>query len=242
MEAPHGEPQPPRGLSFDRSSLFRAVGRSALGAGALVVAGTFAYLVFCTALVIAYRWIDPPTTVVQSQRRLEALVDGRDYERIYIPVSRDDVELHLLHAVVAAEDNLFYEHSGFDWKAIETAYREGGRRGGSTISQQLAKNLFLSTHRSYLRKAYEVPLTVVIELILPKDRILELYVNVAEWGDGIFGVEAAAQRHFGVAATHLTRRQAAALASILPDPRRRGPRLTGRYTNVILRRMNQLGY
>ena len=209
---------------------------------AVLVAVVASYLAVCSTLILSYRWVDPPTTTVQFQRRLEALVAGQEYSTTYIPVDGQRVGSHIRHAVVAAEDNRFFEHSGFDWNAIETAYREGGRRGGSTISQQLAKNLFLTTHRSYLRKALEVPLTVAIELTLPKERILELYVNVAEWGNGVFGVEAASQKYFGVGADTISRRQAAALASCLPDPRRRRPRLNGWYTNTILRRMDQLGY
>ncbi len=239
---PHLEPPSTGGLKWYYMPWVRRARRHVLRFLLLLACASAVYLAICTALVVAYRWIDPPTTMVQSQRRLEALFEDREYGKIYQPLSGSAISSHLFNAVVAAEDNRFFEHSGFDWEAIETAYREGGRRGGSTISQQLAKNLFLSTHRSYLRKAFEVPLTIMIELILPKERILELYVNIAEWGVGLFGVEAAAQEHFGVGAGQLDRRQAAALASCLPDPRRRTPRLRGWYTNVILRRMNQLGY
>jgi len=216
----------------------KAVSRLALALATLLVS----YLGVCTMLIVSYRWVEPPTTAVQVQRRLEALVQGRTYARDYDPIPGYAMSPSILHSVVAAEDGRFFEHKGFDWDAIETAYRDGGRRGGSTISQQLAKNLFLTTHRSYLRKALEVPLTILLELILPKNRILELYVNVIEWGDGIYGAEAAARYHFGISADRLSRRQAAAMASCLPDPLHRVPRLHGWYTNVIIRRMDVMGY
>lgn len=201
-----------------------------------------AYIGLSANLILAYRWLDPPVTTVQVQRQLEALWADGSYRLVYRFRPASAISSHLTGAVVAAEDNRFYDHRGFDLGAIETAVREGGRRGASTISQQVAKNLFLTTHRSYLRKAFEVPLTIVLELFLPKERILELYVNVAEWGDGVFGAEAAAQHYFGISADQLSRQQAAALAACLPDPRRRQPRLDGRYTRIILNRMNQLGY
>jgi monofunctional glycosyltransferase len=127
--------------------------------------------------------------------------------------------------VVAAEDAKFLDHEGFDWEAIQKALERNERRGrvvagGSTISQQLAKNLFLSGERSWLRKAREAVLTAMLELALDKRRILELYLNFAEWGEGVFGAEAAARHHFGVPASQLTEAQAAWLAAILPSPRR----------------------
>jgi monofunctional biosynthetic peptidoglycan transglycosylase len=239
---PQPEVQQPGALRFGDGSGWRQTRRVAGWTAGVFAALVVAYLAVCSTLVVSYRWVDPPTTAVQFQRRIEALAEASDYSRAYVPVRSPHISTHILNAVVAAEDNRFFEHLGFDWDAIETAYKEGGRRGGSTVSQQLAKNLFLTTHRSYLRKALEVPLTVAIELILPKERILELYVNVAEWGDGVFGVEAASRRYFSIGADRLSRRQSAALASCLPDPRRRRPRLDGRYTTIILRRMDQLGY
>lgn len=203
------------------------------------------YFTLCSLLLVLYNWVYPPTTGVQIQRRVEALFADRqqnEYRKRYKPRSVPEISPHLLHAVVAAEDTRFFEHEGFDWEAIRQAYEEGGRRGGSTISQQLAKNLFLTTHRSYVRKAFEVPLTFLTELLLRKDRILEIYVNVVEWGDGVYGVEMAARSYFNVSAESLSRTQAAALASCLPDPRRRRPRTGSWYTNVILRRMDALGY
>lgn len=208
----------------------------------MVAACSGAYVGLSSAVVVAYRWIDPPITAIQAQRRLEAVLEGVPYQRTYHPRPASVISDNVLHAVVAAEDNRFFQHRGFDWDAIETAINEGRGRGASTISQQLTKNLFLTTHRSYLRKAVEAPMTLLIEVVLSKDRILELYVNVIEWADGVYGIEAAMQHHFGGSADRVSRRQAAALASCLPDPRRRRPRMNGWYTNIIIRRMNQMGY
>lgn len=131
----------------------------------------------------------------------------------------------LKRAVVAAEDTKFVDHEGFDWEGIQKAFEKNEKRGkvvagGSTISQQLAKNLFLSGKRSWLRKAQEALITWMLESMMDKQRILEIYLNVAEWGDGVFGAEAAAQHYFGVSAGRLSARQAAWLAAILPAPRR----------------------
>lgn len=139
-----------------------------------------------------------------------------DYSRISSQVKR---------AVVAAEDSGFTQHDGIDWEAIEKAARDNLRkgkikRGGSTITMQLAKNLFLSSERSFIRKGQEVVLTGMLELVHDKRRILELYLNVAEWGVGVFGIEAAAQHYFGIPAAALTAEQSAWLAAILPAPRR----------------------
>ena len=159
-----------------------------------------------------------------------------DYERISI---------HLKRAVVAAEDDRFLDHEGFDWEGIQRALEKNERQGryaagGSTISQQLAKNLFLSPSKSWLRKGQEAVLTVMIETTWDKRRILEVYLNVVEWGNGIFGAEAAAQRYYGTSAANLGPAQAARLAVMLPNPRRYernyGPRLAA-HANRIQRRM-----
>ncbi len=218
--------------------LKRGVVRLTIVAAAIVIG----YCGFCTTLIITYRWIDPPTTTVQIQRHVEALIGGREYSRTYKPRPVSEISPHIPTSAIAAEDGRFFEHGGFDWDSIETAMSEGRGRGASTISQQLAKNLFLTTHRSYFRKGLELPLTFLIELLLPKERIIELYVNVVEWGDGIFGAEAAARYHYGTDSRDISRRQAAAMAACLPDPRRRRPQLDGRYTNIILRRMDRMGY
>ena len=206
----------------------------------LMVLATFYGL--CALCLFAYNWIDPPTTMVQMQRRVEAFSEETPYEKRYWPT--DQISEHLPHAVVAAEDGRFFEHGGIDWEAIEKALEdtEGGRRrGGSTITQQLVKNLFLTTHSAYWRKALELPLTYLAELLLPKERILTLYLNVVEWGRGVYGAEAAAQHHYSVPAAQLSRYQAAALAACLPNPLERTPQTIGWYTEIILTRMGQMG-
>lgn len=205
-----------------------------------------AWLVCAALWLVALRWVDPPTTGVQVQRRIEATLSGSDYTKRYRPLSLDQVSIHLPRAVVAAEDTRFWEHGGIDWQAVEQAIDErsqGRRRGGSTISQQLAKNLFLTTHSSWLRKAAEVPLTFLVELILPKRRILELYVNVVEWGPpGVYGIEAASRHHYGIGASSLDREQSSRLAACLPLPRRRVPQAMDRYSAIVIERMERLGW
>jgi monofunctional biosynthetic peptidoglycan transglycosylase len=174
------------------------------------------------------RVVQPPATTVQVARAMQRLVGG---QRPWWPerrvVARDAIAPALRRAVLAAEDARFYEHHGFDFVEIEAALdrkARGGRlRGASTITQQVAKNLFLWEGRSYVRKGLEAWCTVALEAVVPKDRILDLYLNLAEWGDGTFGAEAAAQRWFGVSAQALTGAQAARLAAVLPAPRRWRP-------------------
>ncbi|NNE35199.1 MAG: monofunctional biosynthetic peptidoglycan transglycosylase [Rhodothermales bacterium] len=210
--------------------------------GRIIVVLLTSYFALCTLFLILLNWTYPLTSGVHIQRRVESLFSEGEYTKRYLPEAPEDISLHLRRAVVAAEDTRFFEHGGFDWEAIQEAYEEGGRRGGSTISQQLAKNLFLTTHRSYVRKALEVPLTFLTEIFLPKERILDIYLNVVEWGEGVYGAEAASRAYFGKSAAGLTRTEAAALASCLPNPRQRRPHLNGWYTRVILRRMAMLGY
>ena len=154
---------------------------------------------------------------------------------------------HVPRAVVAAEDSRFYQHRGFDWQEMEAAGRQAERtgaprRGASTITQQLVKNLFLTTHRNVVRKGLEIALTPAAELILPKERILELYLNQIEWGPGVFGIEAAARHHYGVAATALSRAQALRLAAVIPAPRVRQPARMGWYARIIDGRMRAMGW
>ena len=161
----------------------------------------------------------------------------------WVPYER--ISLHLKRAVVAAEDDRFVDHEGFDWEGIQRALEKNERRGrfaagGSTITQQLAKNLFLSPSKSWLRKGQEAVLTVMIEWTWDKRRILEVYLNVVEWGTGLFGAEAAAQRYYGVSAARLGPSQAARLAVMLPNPRHYernyGPRLAA-HADRVQRRM-----
>ncbi|MEN9791782.1 MAG: monofunctional biosynthetic peptidoglycan transglycosylase [Gemmatimonadota bacterium] len=179
--------------------------------------------------ILPLNLVQPLTTAVIVQRSIQRAIDGKRpiYPRRDV-VSRAAISANLRRAVLAAEDDRFYLHWGFDLEEIEKAIaiaKRGGRlRGASTITQQVAKNLFLWEGRSFVRKGYEAYLTLVLELCLPKDRILDLYLNLAEWGDGIFGAEIAARQHFGVPAAKLTREQAARLAAILPSPRLWSPR------------------
>ncbi len=209
-----------------------------------------AYYAVCVLLLVVYRFAWPPTTGVQLQRRLEARAAGRAYAVERRNMRMGEMSAHVPRAVVAAEDGRFYTHRGFDLVEMRHARRdlvEGGRmRGASTITQQLMKNLFGCACRNPLlggmRKLYDWSLTPAAELILGKRRILELYLNSAEWGDGVFGVEAAARHHFHTSARRLTRSQAAALAALLPNPHRRTPANTGAYRRDILRRMNARGW
>lgn len=225
-----------------RGILFRLL-RRLVG---LIVTLVLTYLALCVLLLAAYRVTMPPITTVQLQRAVEATLANAPYTRQYQPVSPDAVSPHLPRAVIAAEDARFYLHGGIDWQALRDVRDEvaqGGRmRGGSTITQQVVKNLFLTTHRSYLRKGLEVPLAYAAELLLPKDRLVHLYVNVVEWGPGVFGAEAAAQHHFGIPAVELSRTQGAGLAACLPAPRTRTPQGMGSYARIIEQRMAQHGW
>jgi len=178
--------------------------------------------------VLAVRWVDPPTTATMVQRVVERGLRGEGWTWVdHRPVPLEQMGSALPRAVVASEDGRFFVHGGFDYEGICAALeanRSGGRlRGGSTISQQVARNVFLVQHRSWLRKGVEVWYTVWLELLVPKERILELYLNVAESGPHHFGFEAAAQHWYGRPAAKLSREQAARLAALLPAPRSRTP-------------------
>ena len=206
-----------------------------------------AFLWSLAALVlVAARWIDPPTTAVQMQRRVQAWIHGTPYQKRYDFVPLGKISRDFQHAVIAAEDGRFYQHHGFDWQAIETAAEgdlEGGRiRGGSTLTQQLVKNLFFGTGRSVVRKGAEFTLVPVAELVLGKRRILELYLNVVEWGPGVYGAESACRYYYRSSARNIDREQAAQLAAILPLPLKRRPERMTRYSEIILDRMQQVGW
>jgi monofunctional biosynthetic peptidoglycan transglycosylase len=174
--------------------------------------------------IAALRFLPPLGSALMAQRWVEARSAGRSFRLQYdwVPMAR--ISPALRAAAVASEDQRFYEHGGFDWKSMQDAvseWREGRKlRGASTISQQVAKNLFLWPGRSLVRKALEAWLTLWIEWLWPKQRILEVYLNVAELGDGVFGVEAASRRYFGRSAASLGRAESALLAAALPSPRR----------------------
>jgi monofunctional biosynthetic peptidoglycan transglycosylase len=196
--------------------------------------------------LLAARWIDPPTTAVHIQRRFQAWIHGKPYHERYIFIPLSQISPDFQHAVVAAEDARFYQHHGFDWHEIQIAAEddmEGGRsRGASTITQQLVKNLFFGTGRSVLRKGAEFTLVPVAELVLGKRRILELYLNVVEWGPGIYGAESAALIYDRTAARNIGREQGARLAAILPAPLKRRPERMNHYSTLILERMRQMGW
>lgn len=187
-----------------------------------------------------------PASTAFMQARLDSLRAKDPSARLsHRWVAYERISVHLKRAVVAAEDAKFVGHEGFDWEAIQKAIERNEREGkvvagASTISQQLAKNLFLSGERTWLRKAQEAVITAMLESVMSKRRILEIYLNVAEWGEGIFGAEAAARYHFGVSAGELNAEQGAWLAVILPSPRRyfRGyatPYLQGRVDTILAR-------
>src|SRR6266704_391599 len=192
-------------------------------------------------ILVAARWIDPPTTVVHMQRRLQAWIQHKPYHERYKFIPLNQISSDLQHAVVAAEDARFYQHHGFDWEEIQIAAEddlEGDRtRGASTITQQLVKNLFFGTGRSFVRKGAEATLVPVAEFVLGKRRILEIYLNVVEWGPGIYGAESACRYYDETPARNIGRQQAARLAAILPAPLRRRPERMNNYSETILRRM-----
>jgi monofunctional biosynthetic peptidoglycan transglycosylase len=176
----------------------------------------FIFQLFC---IILFKWVNPPITMTQ----LVSWISGHGLKRDY--VNRNNISPHARLAVIAAEDQTFPDHNGFDWKSIKQAmkYNEehaNKRRGASTISQQTAKNVFLWQGGGFFRKGLEVYFTFMIELLWGKKRILEVYLNVIEMGDGIFGIEMAAQKYFGKPAKNLTQREAALIAACLPNPKR----------------------
>ena len=197
-------------------------------------------------ILVAARWIDPPTTAVHMQRRMQAWVHPTPYHKRYEFVPLNRIAPDFQHAVIAAEDSRFYQHHGFDWQAMQIAAEDdmgGGRiRGGSTLTQQLVKNLFFGTGRSIIRKGAEFTLVPVAELVLGKRRILELYLNDVEWGPGVYGAESACRYYYGISARNIGREQAARLAAILPLPLKRRPDHMNHYSELILERMDQIGW
>jgi monofunctional biosynthetic peptidoglycan transglycosylase len=197
-------------------------------------------------ILLAARWIDPPSTAVHIQRRLQAWIHHHPYHEHYKFIPLSQISPDLQHAIIAAEDARFYQHHGFDWHEVQIAAEddlEAGRtRGASTITQQLVKNLFFGTGRSVLRKGAEFTLVPVAESVLGKRRILEIYLNVVEWGPGIYGADSACRYYNGTAARSIGRQQAARLAAILPAPLKRRPERMNNYSARILERMRQMGW
>jgi monofunctional biosynthetic peptidoglycan transglycosylase len=213
--------------------------------GLLVV--IMALYAVCAICVLGLRWIDPPTTTVQIERRWEASRLHRPYKKRYDFVPLRRIAPVLQHAVVSAEDGRFRQHHGFDWVEMEKVLEDDikrGRvgRGGSTITQQLVKNLFLTTERSFIRKGAEFAVVPMVEALLSKDRILELYLNVIEWGPGIYGAQAASEYYYHLPASGVNREQAARLAAIIPAPLKRKPERMNDYSEEILNRMARVGW
>lgn len=209
------------------------------------------FLLFCSyelwifGHVLWWKWNNPVATSFMSIRLQEMRKTNSAARLSYQWVDYSAISKHLKRAVIAAEDGKFMQHNGFDWDGIKRAMEKNRRRGaraagGSTISQQLAKNLFLSPSRNYFRKAQEALITLMIEACWDKRRILEVYLNVVEWGNGVFGAQAAARRHYNIPAIYISATQAAHMAVMLPNPReyeRRLPSHAARYSGEILRRM-----
>ena len=228
---------PRLGSRHRRARALRAVLRWA--AAALI-----AWFALCVLGLVYLRFFPPLVTMYQLQRWVQH-GDPPGSASGFVPLQR--LGPHLRHAVVAAEDTRFFDHNGVDWEGMRDAAEdnwERGRvwRGGSTITQQLVKNLFFPTFGSLVRKVLEIPLSLLADLILPKDRILELYLNIVEWGPGIYGGEDAAQNYYEIPASFLSRQQAARLAAVLPNPRTRRPARMNAYSAKILGRMAALGW
>ena len=226
-----------------RNGLLRRLARRLL----LLAIGAAACAVL---MVVMLRWINPPTSAFMLGARLEALIAGEhDYANHYQWVDLERISPQAALAVIAAEDQQFPFHSGFDYKSIREAVRHNAVsrhiRGASTISQQVAKNLFLWSGRSLLRKGLEASFTLLIEWCWPKERILEMYLNIAEFGRGIYGVQAAAQHFYHKDARRLNRADSALLAAVLPNPRRfrvEAPsRLVLTHRDWIAQQMTELG-
>jgi monofunctional biosynthetic peptidoglycan transglycosylase len=209
------------------------------------------FLVTSIAFCALLRWCPAPTSAFMLYRHFEDLVDDQTFKSIdYTWVSSEKISSNASAAVIASEDQRFFQHSGFDLDSIQSSidvYMDGGKlRGASTISQQVAKNLFLTPSKSFLRKGLEVWFTILIEIMWTKERILVMYLNIAEFGDHLFGIEAASRHYFGIPAKQLSRAQAALLAATLPNPivlhANRPSNYVLKRQHWILRQMQNLGY
>ncbi|MGI4020459.1 MAG: monofunctional biosynthetic peptidoglycan transglycosylase [Janthinobacterium lividum] len=199
--------------------------------------------------VLLYRFVNPPITLLMIDRGFERKAAGKDWkiDRSWVPF--DQISINLKKAAVASEDQLFLEHHGFDLTAIERAIEKNQHSnkliGGSTISQQTAKNVFLWPGRSYIRKAFEAYFTMLIEVLWSKQRIMEVYLNVIEMGDGIYGIEAASQEYFKHPAFELTKKQASLIVGVWPNPLKWSPVKPTRYIRhrsfLIMKNMRRLG-
>lgn len=225
-------------MQIKQKSILRRLKRAAL-----------LFFTLTTVSVLLLRWVPPFCSALMIENRIASWFTVGDYTARYDWVPMEKISPNMGVAVAAAEDQQFADHFGFDVKAIEKAmvYNEKHRktRGASTISQQTAKNLFLWSDRSWVRKGFEVYFTLLIETLWPKERILEVYLNIVEFGDGIYGVEAAAQYFFHKSAKQITASEAALLAAVLPNPHRLRVGQPSDYVRKrqawILNQMNQLG-
>ncbi len=212
----------------------------------LLLAALLAYQLWFFVRVVWWNYVDPGTSAVMRERLAELREKNPRAALQFRWTPYERISAHLKRAIVAAEDAKFLDHEGFDWEAIQKAAEKNLRRGrvvagGSTISQQLAKNLFLTSRRTPWRKLEEAAITVMLEAVMSKRRILEIYLNIIEWGNGVFGAEAASHHYFGKSAASLEPGEAARLAAMVPNPRfydrhRETPFLE-RQTGILLRRM-----
>ena len=210
---------------------------------------TLLFLAATILPVLLFRLLHPPVTTLMIERRIASWFSEGKYSPAYHWVPFDKIAPVMSAAVIASEDQNFAQHSGFDWKAIQKAMdhneRSSRTKGASTLTQQTAKNLFLWSRRSWVRKGFEAYFTLLLEGCWNKRRILETYLNIVEFGDGIYGVEAAAQHYFGKPASKLNASEAALLAAVLPNPHRYSVKSPGPYVRDrqqwILQQMDQLG-
>lgn len=232
--------------------ILRWIKKNKIASIAISVAGILflQYLALPNNSLQSLRKNNPGKTAMMAQREDEAAESGKKFliQQNWVPLSR--ISKHLVNAVIVSEDGMFYEHEGVDWyevgESIEKNFEKGkAARGGSTISQQLSKNLYLSTSKDPIRKLKELIITLRMERMLSKRRILEIYLNAIEWGDGVFGAEAASKRYFGKSASQLTREEAAQMAAVIPSPRKHQPNVLSKYvarrSSIILSRMSARG-
>ena len=215
-----------------------------------IITQVFIWFLLSTVLwVLTYKFVNPPITLLMIQRNIERNSEGKSAKMEKEWVEFNNISDNMKRAAVSAEDQLFLKHIGFDINAIEKAFKANKKhkkiKGGSTISQQTAKNVFLWPGRSWIRKGFEAYFTLLIELLWSKERILEVYLNVIEMGDGIYGAEAAAQAYYGKSCHSMTRSQAALIAACFPNPRRWTPKKPTSYIKhrqyLIMRNMRSLG-
>lgn len=207
----------------------------------IVLKIVIACIILSVALVIIYRFVNPPVTILMIQRVIEQKQEGKEVtlEKRWVPIEK--ISPYMVRAVIASEDGSFTKHYGFDVTAIQKAYEFNSKgksvKGGSTITQQVAKNVFLWPDRSWVRKGLEAYFTILIEIFWSKERIMEVYLNVIEMGDGIYGAEKAARIYFKKSAEEISKREAALIAAVLPNPRRWSPAKPNAY---ILKRQYRI--